>query len=177
MSQTFLFLIILILIILIFGTAAWAGILAAPWLPTRKKDIKRILELANLKPGELVYDLGSGDGRILIEAARAYKIQGRGIEISFLPYLWSKMRVWLGGFSNQIQINYGNFFQKDLSQADVVFCFLTPRAMKKLEEKFKKELKLGCRVVSSTFSLANWKPLKIDKPNQHSLSLYLYWVD
>ena len=82
--NNWLILIFFIVIILIFMTAAWAGIIAAPWLPTRKKDIDRALRLIHLEPSDIITDLGCGDARILTEAVKKYHAQAVGYEISIL---------------------------------------------------------------------------------------------
>ncbi|XOU94598.1 MAG: class I SAM-dependent methyltransferase [Candidatus Kerfeldbacteria bacterium] len=169
---------LLIGILIIFGTAMYASFSAAPWLPVFKKDIKRIIRLANLKPGEVIYDLGSGDGRVLIglannsEASRVI-----GYEISFLFYVISYLRILFLGLSNKAEIIFGDFLRRDLSNADVIFFFLTPMAMKKLKPKFEKELKKGTRIISYSFSIPGWEKLKVDRPNESDMPIHIYVVD
>lgn len=174
MSRLLIFVFIFILIIVIFGTAALAGFLAAPFVPTKKRDIKRMLELAELGSNQFLYDLGCGDGRIVIAAARDFKAKAVGIEFSVLPYLFSKIRVRLSGLQKRIAIQYGDFFKVNLKKADVVVCFLTPMAMRKLSPKFKKELKKGARVVSYVFPMKDWTPLSVHKPQKGDIAVYLY---
>lgn len=176
MAQFLLYLLILILIILVFGTAAYAGLLAAPWVPVWKKDIERILKLADIKDNDLIYDLGSGDGRIVCAMANNSKARVVGYEISFMPYLWSKMNILFSRCSKRVEIRYGDFLKKDLSQANTIFCFLTPMAMEKLEPKFKKELKKGTKIISYAFSLPGWQALAIDKPDKKSNPIFYYIV-
>ncbi|MFH1171289.1 MAG: class I SAM-dependent methyltransferase [bacterium] len=158
----------------VFGTAAWAGIRAAPWLPTRAKDIRRLLDLAELKPGELLYDLGCGDGRVLMIAAKEYGARAVGFEISLLPYLAAKARTIFHPSRRNIQIRFEDFYHTSLSQADVVFCFLTPSAMKRLKTKFVQELHPGARVASSTFSFDGLPGAVRVKPEEKTIAVHLY---
>src|SRR3989339_229728 len=89
-----IFLIIFFFIIVSF---AYGGLLAAPYVPMWKKDVQRALDLAKIKPNETLYDLGSGDGRIIIEAARAYGAKAIGFEIALLPYIYSYVKIKLMG--------------------------------------------------------------------------------
>ncbi|MBU4332273.1 SAM-dependent methyltransferase [Patescibacteria group bacterium] len=161
---------------LILGTMAWAGVSGAPFVPLWKKDVFRMLRLAEVKPGEMLYDLGAGDGRILITAVRDFKAQAKGFEISFLPYWIGRLRILLSGCWKSITFKSRDFYKEDLSQADVVVCFLSPWAMKKLEPKFARELGPGTRVVSAAFALPNRKPDKTDKsePKRVAIRLYRY---
>jgi len=163
-----------IFIVLIFATMLWAGFSAAPWLPSWKKDINNVLELAQINAGETVLDLGSGDGRWLIAVAENSKtVKVIGYEISLLMYLWSRIRILFSNYP-QIEIKYKNFFKTDFNQADVIMCFLTPKAMKKLKGKLLKEMKSGARLVSYAFSLPGCKPEKVTKVSQKSVPIYLY---
>lgn len=161
-------------IVIILTTLAWAGFSAAPWVPVRQKDIKRIFELAQLKPGEQFYDLGCGDGRLIITAYKDFLAKPTGIELSLLQYFFCCFRIRLLGLSNKISLIFGSFYQKDLSPADVIFAFLTPMAMRRLKPKFERELKAGCRVISYAFAVPGWQPQKISKLDKKSISIYLY---
>jgi len=174
MAESLLYLFLLLLILLVFGTAAYAGILAAPWVPVWKKDIERILKLANVKDDDLVYDLGSGDGRVVCGIANNSEAQVVGYEISLIPYIWSKIKIRLLGLCKRVEIKYADFLKRDLSQATVIFCFLTPKAMEKLSPKFRKELKEGTKIISYSFSLPDWQVLKVDKPDKKSNPIFYY---
>ncbi len=173
MWSTLAWLLALAVLIITAGTAAWAGWRAAPYVPTRQRDVDRMLRLAGVKPGELVYDLGAGDGRFLLAAARR-GARAVGFEISVLPYLIARLRLTVQGQTATARIRLQDFFHQDLSSADVVVCFLTPAAMAKLAPKFNRELKPGTRVVSYAFSLPGWTPAVKDKPTPQTMSVYLY---
>ena len=163
-----------LLVFLILGTAVYGAISAAPWLPTKRKDVGRMVALAAIKPGERVYDLGCGDGRLVFEAANQ-GAEAIGIEIFVLPYFYA----WIKSiFKKGAAILYGDLFNYDLSGADVVFVFLQDKSYKRLLAKFKKELKPGTRVVVGCWDMTDWKDhlVKEDKPTDKDLPMYLYQV-
>ena len=166
---------ILLFILLIFGTMAWAALSAAPYVPLFKRDIRRMLKLAKAGPSDIIYDFGSGDGRILITASKEFKVKKCvGFEISFLPYIFSRIKILVLGLNKCIDIIPKNFYNQNINKATIITCFLTPKAMKKLGPKFQRELKPGARVVSYAFSIPSLNPVKVDKPTPKSTSIYLY---
>jgi cyclopropane fatty-acyl-phospholipid synthase-like methyltransferase len=167
----FLFLVLF----LIFFTFAWAGKSLAPWVPCRKKDIKRVLSIAELKPGEVFYELGCGDGRVVVAANKNYQVRAIGVELAVLLYIAAKIRQCFN-WNKNLEIRYGSLFKEDLASADVVYVFGMPQTLKaKFKEKLEKELKPGARVVSYVFPIEGWKPIKIDKPTEKDLNVYLYF--
>jgi len=177
MLDLLVYIFLLILILLVFGTALYAGFRAAPWLPVFKKDIERIIKLADVQDGDLVYDLGSGDGRIVVALANNTEAELIvGYEVSIIPYLWSRLRILFLGLSKQVEIRYGDFLNRDLGPANVIFCFLTPMAMKRLQPKFAKELKPGTRVVSYSFHIPKWQPVIKDQPDDYSMPIFKYII-
>lgn len=129
----------------------WASLKGGPWVPTPLTTVHRMLTMADVRPGELVYDLGSGDGRILVVAALDFKARAVGIEIDPFLHLLSKALITLLGLYGQVQLVHGDIFAQDLSKADVVTCYLLPSINEKLAEKLARELRPGTRVVSNTF--------------------------
>ena len=127
----------------------------APFVPTPSRVLRRMMELADISPGEKVYDLGCGDGRLIIEANKRYKARVVGIEISPLAYLIARARALLSGAD--VKLVLGNFMDYDLSDADVVFCYLLEGHMKKLQDKFR-TLKKDCRIVCHQFEIPGWEP-------------------
>jgi predicted RNA methylase len=151
---------ILLLLALIFlGLATLTG---APFVPSHQKALKDIVGLAQIKKGETVYDLGSGDGRILIEAAKK-GARSFGWEIN--PFLWliSKIKIRLLGLQKNVKVYWGNFWTQDLSKADVIFFFLITYWMKTLEKKILKEARVGTKIIAYIFPLPTLKPLKKTK--------------
>lgn len=130
----------------------------SPYVLARHQTVKKTLELSSLKKGETLYDLGCGNGQVLIEAAKM-GAKATGFEISPYYYLWAKLRTFLFGRA-VIQVKFQNIKAVDLSQADVVYCYLLPKFLEELAPKFKKELKNGARVVSVGFAIPGLKPVK-----------------
>jgi predicted RNA methylase len=141
---------IAILFVLILSLI-WTHPHGGPWIPSSRKAVRQMLDLAEIKPDELVYDLGCGDGRIIIAAAKKYQARAVGIEIDPTRWLWCQLLITILGLRGQVRIIFGDLFQQDLSEADVVVCYLLPETTKKLQDKLLKELQPDTRVVSNTF--------------------------
>jgi len=145
---------------------------AAPWVPTRRKDMERILKLADIKQGEIFYDLGCGDGRLVVEASRA-GAKAIGLDISLMSYFMTLIRIMAERSS--AKVGFKNFFSQNLSDADIVYLFLTPSAMPKVTTKLKNELKAGTRVISYAFTIPGLELVTADKPPGRQ-SIYLYRI-
>ncbi|MDD2805230.1 MAG: class I SAM-dependent methyltransferase [Elusimicrobiales bacterium] len=132
-----------------------AFIFGAPFVPATMEAARGMTEAAGLKPGETVYDIGCGDGRVVYLAVRDYGVKGVGIELSPLVYLLARARglLWRSG----AEIKLGDFRWHDLSGADAVFCYLSGDVLAALETKLKKELRPGARVVSLVYRFPSWK--------------------
>lgn len=150
----------------------WSDVIGAGFEPTSRKLVKRMLEMAQVDAGDVVYDLGSGDGRIVIEAARKFNAQSVGIEADPLRFIWSKLMMMILGLQEQVDILWGNFFREDISKATVVTLFLSGKANQNLKQKLQSELRPGTRVVSYYWSFRGWKPVQEDKENH----IYLYII-
>jgi SAM-dependent methyltransferase len=144
---------------------------AAPFFPSTKAVMRRAMKEADLKPGEIFYDLGAGTGTSLVIADKEFGARAVGFEISILPYLIAKIKIFI--FRSHAKIYFRNLFNEDLHNADVVFCFLLPRTMEKLESKLKAELKPGARLIAYTFPLPNTKPEKII-PIHEGWNIFVY---
>ena len=145
----------------------------APWVPSRGRDLKRIFKLADLRSGQIFYDLGCGNGRVVIYAANNYQAKAIGLEISLPFYLICKLRQVLGK-SNNIEFKFKNLHKENLSSADVVYFFGMPNVLnEKFCLKLKQELRPGAKVISYSFKLFNWEPKVIDKPGEKDLPVYL----
>lgn len=125
-----------------------------PFVPTPNNTVDDMIGLAGIKPGEVVYDLGCGDGRLLIAAAKK-GANAIGYELSVPTYMLAKFRT--RGYKN-IQVRYGDFWKKDLRDADVIVCYLLMQKMKVFEDVIWPQLKPGSRVISHAFTLPNIKP-------------------
>ena len=145
----------------------------APWVPTSYKTIKKMLRLAEVKPGDKVYDLGCCYGRILVEAARSFGARSVGIEIDPIRFLYAKAKVLLLGLSTRVKVLMGNFFKINISEADVVTIYLLQETNVRLIDKFARELRPGTRIVSNTFTLPGFKLINFDK----KLKVFVYTVE
>lgn len=173
------------LLILVGAASVIVGLVmtrGVPFVSLPQTDWLKMCEVAELKPGQLVYDLGCGKANLLTTAAKNFRVKGIGYELSLWPYLWGKWRIWRTG--TDVEILMQNFFKADLSKADIVFTYLFPEIMVRLEEKFLKELKPGTKVVSYAFTLPNVKPVKVVPANprftrfryrpMHTSDIYVY---
>ncbi len=131
----------------------------APWAPMPFDAARRMLQLADVRPGETVYDLGSGDGRVLIVAAREFGATAIGVEIDPLRTLISRSAMTLLGLRHCARVTRANLFDVDLRDADVVTVYLLPKANARLAPKLRSELKPGTRVVTLTYHLPGWEPV------------------
>lgn len=156
---------------LIFAVSiSWTSARGAPWVPTSMVMVHKMLTMAQVGPGDLVYDLGCGDGRTIVTAARRYGARAVGIELDPLRYLWCQALITVLGLRSRVRIVYGNFFKQDLSDADVVTCYLLQSTNEKLEGKLRQELHPGTRVVSNSFTFPGMRLLRRDSDAE----IYLY---
>ena len=143
----------------------------APFVPTRAKASKRMIELAHISKGTRVYDLGSGDGKLLFMAAEKGAI-ATGFEINPFLVLFTNVKALFYPYRTRIRAVWKNFWFTDLSQADVIFLYLIPWKMEKLEQKFLKETKPGTKIISNSFIFPNIPCTQKDEANH----VYLFTV-
>jgi protein-L-isoaspartate O-methyltransferase len=150
----------------------------APYVVSPQSVVDRMLELAELKPGETVYDLGSGDGRILVTAVQRYHAKAVGVEISELLVHTSNERIVKLGIQQDARVIHGDLMQVDLSPADVVTIYLMTDSNEKLRPKLEKFLHPGARVVSHDYAVPGWKPKLVEdaEPGARGHSIYLYSI-
>lgn len=161
-----------LILFLFLVTAAYAAWSFAPWVPTRRKDLDRLFTLAGLLPGERFYDLGSGDGRTVFEAARR-GADATGVEIAFPFWLWSRT---LAPFRpGRHRILWRDLFRVPLHDAHVVFLYGVPdeKLWARLRPKLENELRSGTRIISMTFPIDGWEPTEVSQP-EGRLPIYLY---
>jgi hypothetical protein len=135
-------------------------------------NVRKMLSMAEVKPGEVVYDLGSGDGRIIIAAAREFRARSVGIDANPLWVLWTMLRTIILGLRGQVSVVWGNLFRMDLGEADVVTLYLLQGTNDRLRKKLEEELRPGARVVSHVFTFQGWRPLDADDESH----IYLYAI-
>lgn len=141
----------------------------APWWRTKDHEIRQALKLAKVSKKDTIFDLGSGDGRVLIVAAKEFGAHGIGIEIDPLRFIISKLAVRISRISDKVKIIRGNFFKQDLSSATVVFAYLVPKALERLKPKLLKELRLGTKIITLKYEISL---KKIDEDKKNKLFLY-----
>jgi len=143
----------------------------SPWWRTSNTKAREILKFAKVTKKDTLYELGSGEGRVLITAAKEFGARGVGIEIDPVRFIISKILIFFYRVSKKVRIIRGNLFDQDLSSADVVFVYLVPKTLEKLrKQKFSKELKKGTRIVSLKYPVG--LPLS-EKDADNNLFLYI----
>lgn len=133
----------------------------APYVRTPAEAVEAMLKLAGASPRDVVYDLGSGDGRIVIAAARLAGARGVGIEIHPERVAEARRKAAEAGVGNRVEFRVGDVFEADLSEATVVTMFLLSDLNRKLRPKLLTELRPGARVLSYCFDMGDWKADKV----------------
>ena len=150
----------------------------APYYPTPEMVVEKMLQLGEIKAGEKMFDLGSGDGRIVIMAARKFKADGTGVELDDSLFRQSMERIKSLGLSATARIIHGDLLAQDYSSADLLTVYLLPIATEKVTPILEKQLKKGARIVAHDFEFVQWKAAKIqdidDDGEGRSHRLYLY---
>jgi len=142
-------------------TLLWIGwnlTLDALWQPTDKVTLHRLLMLGEVRPDDHVVDLGCGDGRIVIEAARRFDARATGVEIDPFRVLWGRVWALVAGVSSRVRIVRANMYTFDVSDADVVILFLSATSNFRLQERLRKTLRPGARIVSYYHPMWGWTP-------------------
>lgn len=159
----------LFLMLLIVGPTIYAMMAGAPFVPTPMRQVERMLSAVPLKKGMTLYDLGSGDGRLVYRASKDYGVRAIGYEFSPFVWLWSvflKIVKW----RSKAELRFGNFWKKDLSDADVIVCYLLPGTMEKMHKQLFPRLKPGTLIISHAFSIPDLKPIKtLDRLREQKL--------
>ncbi|UCF92769.1 MAG: class I SAM-dependent methyltransferase [Desulfobacterales bacterium] len=145
----------------------------AVYVSSSRVRIAAFLDAVPMPAGQLLIDLGCGDGRVLRQARARYDVRAVGYEINPLAYLQARLRCW--GLKD-VGIRRQNFWRTRLSEADVVFCYLYPDVMGRLSDKLNAELKPGAVVVSCNFALPGWTPAKVVRPGSslHNDPIFIY---
>ena len=147
----------------------------APWVTSPISVVEKMLTLANLKPGETLYDLGSGDGRVLVMAATKYQAKAVGIELSPRLVKATEERIKQEGLEGKVSVVHANMLDADISGADVVTLYLLRDSNDVMRPKLEASLKPGARVVSHDYEIRGWKPSAVEKTeDKRSHVIYLY---
>jgi hypothetical protein len=153
----------LLLVILVLLWVLIPVVYGLPPVPTKQERIRNALQLVNLQPNEVLYDLGAGDGRVLLLAAREFGAKAVGIEVGPIQCALIWLRVVTSGLGNQIEVRWANFYNADLRAADVIFVYATSTEVMKLAPHLEKQLKKGTRVVSISADFPEWEPTLLDE--------------
>lgn len=158
-----LILILNLIVLITFLAMVWG----APYVPSRHATVERMMDLAEIRPGDKTVDLGSGDGRIVIAMAQR-GAEAHGYDNNpFLVFL-ARRRIRQAGLSKQAFIHWGNFWKVNYTPYDIVSVYAMPYIMKRLFRKLKRELRPGAKIISNAFAFPNEKPAKKEK------GIYLY---
>ncbi len=145
-----------------------------PYVPTTDAAVAEMLKLAAVKKSDIVYDLGCGDGRIVIAAAKTYGARGVGIDINPVRITEAKENAKKAGVEHLVRFEENDLFNADIHEASVVTLFLLSSVNLRLRPKLLRDLKPGTRVVSNTFEMGDWKPQKevqVNNPDEEETFL------
>lgn len=157
---SFVFFVLLFLVILLWILVP--ALYGLPPVPSRPERIRKGLKLANLQPNEIFYDLGAGDGRVLLIAAREFGARAVGLEIGPIQCALIWLRAVAGGLGNKIEVRWENFYKANLKDADVVFVYATSKEIMKLGPHLEAQMKNGARLVSISADFPEWEPREFD---------------
>lgn len=143
-----------------------------PYVPTPQNVVDGMLELAQVKKDDVLYDLGSGDGRIPVTAAKRYGVNALGIDINPQRVREANETARREGVTDLVTFRTGDLFETDLSQASVVTLYLLPEVNLKLKPKLLRELKPGARIVSHAFNMGDWEPDETRKIDGSTIYLW-----
>jgi SAM-dependent methyltransferase len=147
-----------------------------PFVPTPQPVVEEMLRLADPKEGEVLYDLGCGDGRIVVTAAKKYKVRGIGVDIDPERIRESNENAEKAGVSERVKFIRKNLFEMDFGDADVLCMYLLPSVNVKLRPKILEDMRPGARVVSHSFDMGDWSPDKtVQVAESNNRTLY-FWV-
>ena len=159
--------------------------IAGPYVPTPWVIVEEMLKLADIRSGDVVYDLGSGDGRLVITAAKRFGARGVGVELQTELVEMARIGAKHEGVADRVKFVQGDLFETDIKEASVVMLYLLPRFVTRLVPRFRAELRPGTRIVSHDYPLSPWPPdkeLAMDVPEKEMISgtswtrLYYYVV-
>lgn len=145
-----------------------------PYVPTPQSVVDRMLQIANVKSNDVVYDLGSGDGRIPITAVRQFRAKRAvGVDINPERVREANQNAQRARVSDRVEFRQQDLFETDLRNASVVTLYLLPEVNLKLRPKLLRELKPGTRIVSHAFDMGNWKPERVENVDGNTI---YYWT-
>jgi ubiquinone/menaquinone biosynthesis C-methylase UbiE len=161
----------------VFAQQFGGAVNLAPYIPTPQLLVERMLEAGHVKPGDMVYDLGSGDGRIVITAAQKFGAKAVGVEIRADLCRVATEKIKSLGLDDRVRMVQGNALRVDLSPADVVTLYLLTSSNELVKPNLERYLKPGSRVVSNQFPIKGWRPVETVRmttgsATQHTIYVY-----
>jgi Methyltransferase domain len=147
-----------------------------PYVPTHEKVVAEMLKVAKVGKNDVLYDLGSGDGRIVITAAKQFGTRGVGVDIDPARVTEARENAKKAGVTDKVKFLQQDLFETDIREATVVTLYLLPEVNLRLRPKLLSDLKPGTRVVSHNYDMGDWTPLKtltLKVPQEHTI---YYWV-
>ena len=160
--------------ILVFGISFLITLfIKVPFVPSKKSSTRKLIKAAKLKHGDIIYDLGCGDARLLVEASKHKNIQATGFEISPLAYIIAKLNTF---YNKAVSVKLSNFFNHSIKDANVIFLYLLPETLPKVKEKIFNECQKGTRVISNTFQIPELKPRETIVKEPGIPAIYVYEV-
>lgn len=179
MMLAYIVVLIVMLVLIVFMIFVclelWGDFKGAPFVPSGNKDISKLLEVVKIKPGARVVELGCGSGRFLRAAALKYRIFGLGVDVNWVLIGWAKFRGWMAKIKN-VSFECRDMFEIDLSRADVVYVFLLPRSLRKLDQKLKDEVRAGTYIISHGFELVGWNSKLVTRIHNHAFDTFVYQI-
>jgi ubiquinone/menaquinone biosynthesis C-methylase UbiE len=161
-----------LLLLIGFLPSVWALGQDVVYVPTQQVVVDAMLKLADVQKSDIVYDLGCGDGRMVITAARTYGTKGKGIDIDPQRIKEANENAQNAGLTDKVEFVLGNLFEADVSEASVVTLYLLESLNLKLRPKLLEQLKPGSRVVSNTFNMGDWVPDKVEYVEGYTIYLW-----
>ncbi len=148
----------------------------APFVPSPQHIVEKMLEAAQVKPNETIFDLGCGDGRVLITAARKFGARAVGVELSPNLARTATEKIRKEGLEDRCKVIQGDLMEVDLSEADVVVLYLLTSSNERLRPNLEKYLRPGARVVSHDYEIRGWKPARMESADAHNRrhTIYVY---
>lgn len=170
------FLLLMVIAIIVFLTISFYITIfgGGPFVPTPMHSVHKVLEAAEIKKGQKVYDIGAGDGRFLHFAEKDYGANATGFELDPFVYFLAKLRQWFWKWKGKVI--HGNFEKYDISDADVILCYMLPKTLAKFQKKFDKELTKGTKIVSYAFHIGNWEPKKVIPKEEKISQIFIYEI-
>ncbi len=161
----------LVTIVFLIGLSmSWSNIRGAPWVPTPIGTVHDMLQLADVGHRDVVYDLGCGDGRLIVAAARKYGARAVGIEVDPMRFLWCQLLITVLGLRSRVTVRFGDLFKHDVSEATAVMVYLLPDTNRRLQHKLVSELPAEAQIVAHSFTM----PALEEVTSIESPELYLY---